>query len=265
MPNSNRLCSTLDRNEENPHHFATFEVVSERRGSHQNGHSKRQSEGGYVTPEKPENVRCEVERVLDFYLDIEYFDDACISGRLDAGQVQRFRRSASRRVILDTDGYPIHAVDRGESRERIRSRAHASVSTVASTDRDRQLWKSTIGVKLKHLAVGAEKALIKAATLRRARNECRNHIRNLDQVLGSPSGSLAVKDIRGDLQFLKSMAVAMAEKFHTDRKRLVRSATYRDACMELYTVCSSTADVHGYCFMSFDEYGRFRPWRADAS
>lgn len=262
MPNSNRLCSALDRNKENLHHFVRLPFVSSRHGSLQAGHSKRQSEGGDVIAD---DVHHEIERMLEFWLDIEYFDDGCISGRLDAGQVQRFGRSASRRIIRNSDGDQIVAVDRGESHETIRSRSNTCVSIVAATDRDRQLWKSTIGVKLKHLAVEAEKALVKGATLRRARTECRNHIRNLDNVLGSPSGSLAVKDIRGDLQFLKSMAVAMAEKFHTDRKRLVRSAVYRDACMDLYEVCSSTAEVHGYCFMSFDEHGRFRPWRADAA
>lgn len=240
MRDSKLLGFALDRDLGKVHSFARFEVVPPNQPPKQ-------------SMLKVEHLRAEVERVIGLYLSIEYFSVGCSTGKLDIGYstVKGFARTYRDQVNEgqgDDRAGRLHTVAKGApASDVIRIKARRAGFEVAS-DRDRQLWKSTIGVKLKRLPVNMEQSLLKAADLRQSIWTLKTNLERVEGLLASPSTAPAIQAVRPRLVLWRDIAYGMSDCMKSDRLRLTRSATYREAFLMFYLVCSEDSETQRYCF-----------------
>ena len=159
----------------------------------------------------PRSVQSDVERVLHRFCRIEYFGLGSIAGKVT-----------------------------GDTRS-------SSGETTVATDRDAQLWKSTIARKLGHLPGTHRKALQRAAEIKIAIAELAREERDLGYLLVAPRAQYSIRKARGKVEDLKTITGAMAAVLQRDRERLVRGAVYREAILMLWHVMNETDEIREYC------------------
>lgn len=156
----------------------------------------------------PRRVRAQVERVLELYLNIEYFS-------LDGGAIIR-------RLIAEArDGAPPSTRD----------------ASPIQSEKDIALWKATIGRKLQRLSPAHRHVLVEAAQVHRQVRYLQNQSQNVDTVLASPvrlaqlSRKTRKPDAGDELRFLSGFIAASISDLKEQRNRLVRGGAYREAVL----------------------------------
>jgi hypothetical protein len=122
-------------------------------------------------------------------------------------------------------------------------------NAAAATDRDAQLWKSTVAAKLARIPKVEQRAVISAEILRLELVEIRNALQ---------AARTAVERLRGGkkrarvehrpAEDRRSALAAIEEKKSDQLKALVRTTVYRDGLDRLWYLCAADEAVRVYMF-----------------
>lgn len=188
-------------------------------------------------------IRAEVERVLAFYLSIDYFRQRAIlpspdSRRTSSRTVLRQERLGDRVALVPMDG--------------IRARKQTFGSAIPETERGKTLWKSTVAAKLGRVPTAHRRLLLEAAELGDQVRQLRRRVRSLTTALGSPSRRARMSRFDRDrMADAKEIGSAFLEILSRQRSSIRRRTVYDDAARLFYRACSSDPVTREYIFESF--------------
>jgi len=276
------LTQTLDRDPRKRHDFATFEFV---RASASNPAESDSCSTPQTSMLDANAVRQDVEWVIEIYERTEYFPVGSMSGRLVFDSDRLEARGAAVRCLRCSrpKSDPRHKAEDGHEFATASGPAprrhfvgahgeqmpanyvvaprrmvaeivtgggsHGHASAAAATDREAQLWKSTIAAKLAKLQPSHSAALVTAARLKLDITANREKWRIYSGMLASPTKRrrLGPHNCR-IVEVSRDRAEQLADAQSSQRIKITRGRTYGEAVMAFWHTCAVDQATLAYCF-----------------
>lgn len=189
-------------------------------------------------------VRAEVERILAFYLGVDYF--RARTGRPSPDRRRRSSRKILQRMELE-GGRTVNV-----ARDGICARKPHVGSILVETEREKGLWKSTVASKLGRVPTEERRLLVEAAILADAIRQIRRRVRSVSTILGSPSKRAGMSRFdRSRMADARAIGAAAIEILARQLSGIRRRNAYTVAATLFYRACTPDPETKAYIFESF--------------